>query len=754
MSPRSLLAFGAVAVLLARSPAARADGTEDLEGVLSEPIVSTASQTAETQSLAPATSSILSAEDLRRYGIRSLDEAINFLSLGMVTTSASAAAEVGARGVLVTTDYGNHVLLLVNGHTVNEPWNGTAYFERGAGIPFELIDHIEIILGPGSVLYGSSAMLGVVNVVTKRAKDYRGLHLVVDGSLSPSTGGGGELRSPPFDKAYGRDLGRSVKIGAGLGYELSLFGTPSEVTFQVEYFAQSGPALYLPARQVESDAVTGGPRYFGPHNPPGSWGGAARDSIFTRVPAAHLRFVSGGWEINARGATYARGIPAESYVAYDDGGSGELDRLVSLDVRYKTALSRALDISVRGYGDLYDYAYDVSSPAAESCLEGQVGGCRQRDLGRSRWIGAEVQLAFDWLSNDQWKTLVGVDGRVRNIRSHYEYIDAVTGENPGNLGEFEITEKVLALYAQQVARPVPWLTLNAGVRGDIEERFGRASPRIAASARTWRDATLKAVYAEAFRTPSSYERLYEDRLVQMPAPDLRPETVRSAEISLEQRFGAHRILFGAFRSWWRDMISLQTLSPDELADAIARGTLDPSATTGQQYRNIASIDDYGWNGAIDGALGVDRFRYGVNVTGSYARQDPGDGSGSTPLTVGPAFFGNARASYDLGGDLPTIALAAHYAGKRAIAGAFSGAFPPAWSSPHFETRATVSGDVRALPGLSYRFSANYAFNAKGPYAAAPVASATPEVPVRDRIPIERLRLMLGLEYVWDMQKTR
>jgi outer membrane receptor for ferrienterochelin and colicins len=204
--------FAPLAALAIVTFAARAgaDDVTDLEGALSEPIVSTPSKEGEAQSLAPATSSSVTAEELRRYGIRSLDEAINFLSLGMVATNPLYAAEVGARGVLLTNDYGNHVLLLVNGHQINEPWNGTAYYERGAGVPMELIDHIEIILGPGSVLYGSNAMLGVINVVTKRAKDYRGLRLIVDGSLSPSVNGANELRAPSFASSYTRDLGTGL----------------------------------------------------------------------------------------------------------------------------------------------------------------------------------------------------------------------------------------------------------------------------------------------------------------------------------------------------------------------------------------------------------------------------------------------------------------------------------------------------------------------------------------------------------------
>jgi iron complex outermembrane receptor protein len=96
----------------------------DLEGVLEQPVVTTASQTAEAEATAPATTSVITADDLRRHGIRTLDEAINYLGLGMFTTNPTHDGEIGARGVQISGDYGNHMLLLVDGHVVNEPYAG------------------------------------------------------------------------------------------------------------------------------------------------------------------------------------------------------------------------------------------------------------------------------------------------------------------------------------------------------------------------------------------------------------------------------------------------------------------------------------------------------------------------------------------------------------------------------------------------------------------------------------------------------
>ena len=143
----------AVLLLMAVSRPAMAD--LELDALLSEEIITTASRTPESSRTAPALSTSITAEQLRIYGLRTVAE----------------ASDVLARGVLLTKDSGSHFLLMIEGHAINEVSYGTARFDRGAGIPLEMIDHIEVTVGPGSVLYGNNAMLGVINVIIKRGSE-------------------------------------------------------------------------------------------------------------------------------------------------------------------------------------------------------------------------------------------------------------------------------------------------------------------------------------------------------------------------------------------------------------------------------------------------------------------------------------------------------------------------------------------------------------------------------------------------------
>jgi iron complex outermembrane receptor protein len=85
---------------VAYAPALHAQ-SDDLEALMEQSIVSTPSKSAESSSTAPATSSVITAEELRAHGLRSLNEAINYASLGMITTTAEHAVEIGARDYLL-----------------------------------------------------------------------------------------------------------------------------------------------------------------------------------------------------------------------------------------------------------------------------------------------------------------------------------------------------------------------------------------------------------------------------------------------------------------------------------------------------------------------------------------------------------------------------------------------------------------------------------------------------------------------------
>lgn len=784
---RRLAVFPALASLLgaatfAPRALAQSSDTSDLESLLDQSVVTTASKSAETSTTAPATSSTLTAEDIRRYGLHSVAEAIDFLSLGAVTANPLGPAEVGARGVLLSSDSGDHFLLLVDGHAVNEPMKGTARFDQGMGIPIEMVDHIEVILGPGSVLYGSNAMLGVINVITKRAKDWHGTHVVAEGWGGPSQVDSANLGSQPaiqpkLDLPSGWQSGSSIGLTAwramgGAGYEIPLFGKPLEITAAVEYYRQDGPAFTFGPQNGGIDVASGAPVQYwrGEVQPPtGYWGGLANKDYFVHEPGAQVHLAWGNFDLSAHASIYEYAIPYRARYThpatdFNDPDSNDIERSLWVDLKHRATLSTVVQLTSRLYADTWDYQATDNSSEASSCisypLPETVPTCTFRGLFASQWVGLEEQLSLDWLKDGSFVTLVGADGRLRHVGSKLDTLDYYTGKPvASSSGVVNADDQALGVYAQQTWTPARWLGFNAGARYDEETRYsGNVSPRVAASVGAWPGGTFKAIYAEAFRAPTWTETNLTS-VVQIAGGDLNggklsPERVRSIEGSFEQRFGTQRVLVDVFQSWWSNLVAFHQLTPAEVMQASEEHLINGLLVSGggvQQFRNLGSIDNYGVDAEYDGSAGsTQQLRWGTTATAAVARStDPNQPGGpSLPLTVTPQIYGNARFSYDLPGDWPVLAVAMHWMGKRYADRAWDGQWLSSQlpvAPPQLELRGTISGPVPGITGLSYRVSANWALAGTSPYVVGPnqsvIYNAAPQL-----APVDPFRAMVGLQY--------
>ena len=132
---------------------------------------------------APASVSFITAEEIARYGYRTLADILRGVRGMYVDATIATSASSGRAGSRKPGDYNSRILLLVNGHRVNDNVFGQAEIGAEFGLDPAMFERVEIIRGPASSLYGDSAFFAVVNVITRtgrvarrRLDDARGRH--------------------------------------------------------------------------------------------------------------------------------------------------------------------------------------------------------------------------------------------------------------------------------------------------------------------------------------------------------------------------------------------------------------------------------------------------------------------------------------------------------------------------------------------------------------------------------------------------
>lgn len=433
-----------LAVALATAPCRAQDAGEaarmSLDSLLAV-TVHAAARYAQDMSDAPAAVTVVTADEITAHGYRTLAELLDAVA-GFYISYDRNYTYVGVRGFSRPGDYNNRLLVMLNGRPMNEQIYGAVQVGTDLGIDLSALDRVEIVRGPVSALYGTSAMLAAVNLITR----------VESRSVVRAEAGSDGLRRA------------SARAGLRLGDRGSAF--VSAYGGRVE-----GTDLYF--REFDDGA-------------PG--GGIAHGRDWDRYAGAFASAQVSGLSVQARLATRTKGVPTGAWsTTFDDGRFETTDRWLLLAAEYTRQVRSNLQLTAGAGVDGYHYRGTYPGD----------GGLYE-DANEGRRISAEARALWD-----PWPALRMTVGATLADNPQVEYRSWWSGEaNPTVSRPFRSG----SLYLQHELQVVSWLSLTAGARMDDETFTpARVTPRLAAVVRPSGGTVLKALYGRAFRSPAMYE---------------------------------------------------------------------------------------------------------------------------------------------------------------------------------------------------------------------------------------------------------
>ena len=149
-----------------------------LEGVRLDPVheVTAVSRYAEQVEDAPSSVSVIDGQELRAFGYPTIAEALRGVR-GVYLLNDRAYQSIGIRGLGQPNGYGNRVFVLSDGQPMNDNLLNSSYVGSDGRSDLHDVERIEVVRGPGSLLYGTGAISGVVNLVTRSRDEPDSVHV-------------------------------------------------------------------------------------------------------------------------------------------------------------------------------------------------------------------------------------------------------------------------------------------------------------------------------------------------------------------------------------------------------------------------------------------------------------------------------------------------------------------------------------------------------------------------------------------------
>ncbi len=468
--------------------------------------VYSASKHLQNASDAPASVTVVTADEIQKYGYRSLADILESVRDFYITYDRDYSF-VGVRGFGRLGDWNSRVLVLVDGHRINDNILGEALLGSEFLVDVDLIERVEIIRGPSSSLYGDEAFFAVINVITRKPLQMKGFEL----SFAPAS--------------FGTYQGRASYGGQYKGIDMMLSGT---------FYNSKGSTLFFP--QFDS---------------PASNYGITRNTDYESFQHILATISFHGFTLQGLFSAHDKGVPTGYFgTVFNDPRTANLDYHQYFDLSYQHSVREKWDLTART-----SYDQDrLQAPLAY--FTGLPDGSTTADVYsfRGNWWDGEVKLSGTLLEKHKITLGTEITDNLRQDQGFYIPIGNVFFPDPAS-------SVIWALYAQDEFAVTNKLTLSAGVRYDHYSNFGgTTNPRLGLIYHLFHPTTLKLLYGTAFRAPEPYELAPDYGGPSDNNLQLRPEKIRSVEGVVEQTLGEHFALSGSvFRNWISDLISVETV---------------------------------------------------------------------------------------------------------------------------------------------------------------------------------------------------
>lgn len=603
---------------------------EDVEALslgdlLERPVVA-ASRYEQAPGDSPTLVSTIDADHIERFGYRTVGEALRGLR-GVYLSNDRGYSYLGVRGVSVPGDYNTRIALAIDNHRVNDAVYQQATPGAELGLPMIAIDRIEMIRGGAWSVYGQSALLGAIQIVTATGASRPGLRVQSTTRATAETFGDPARR--PALASRGEDLAASY---GAVSHGVDVFAAASYL------FDPGLSAIYMP--ELADPALTcvdGDAR-------PRPCDGVVHGGDGEEAGSAYLALRSKRLAIHALASRRRKRVPTAAFgTLIDDPGTQTFDDRLYVDAEYHRRGDRS-DVIARAAADYYgytgDYVYDLPRPGYETLPDSRAVN---HDFARGLWLSTELRGRY----------------KIPRLGAHLTDLELAGG---GELGVAAASQwnayllpegddvtldrtdrtRIAGLSAQASARGFGRVVGFAAIRGDYyPDSFGvTVNPQGGVVLDGGTMGRFRASVARGFRAPNAYERYYETEH-QSINDTLGPERSATSELSYERYLGAHlRGQLVLYRQEMRDLIALL-----------------PEGGDSDRFVNQGVIDGKGVEAELEGRWGDVRLR------ASYSWQTSSDSRGDR-LVNSPRSLAYLSVLAPIAGGRADLAVETSYVGAR------------------------------------------------------------------------------------------